>query len=261
MLFNILLFTVLSGNQKLIDHTQDQVNVYSDVHSGKEYKKLITHQDQVGMIFNSDGISPFKSSRLTIWPIYLAFACLPPNICMNKGNLVTCAFWLGQSKPCMKLILKPLKNMLSSLKETGVTISSSVRLRLQPLFGVFDLVAKAPILNMMQFNGLKGCPVCLHPGTWERTRLYLPGTVYSLRTNEGMMQDGIQAERNKAVVNGIKGQSVLSGIIDLVNGSPIDYMHCVLEGIMKKLLEVWVGPRGKISSHLTAIDTLTASAT
>jgi len=40
-----------------------------------------------------------------------------------------------------------------------------------PLFGVFD---QAPILNMHQFDGEYGCPVCLHPGQGN-PRIYTPG--------------------------------------------------------------------------------------
>ena len=81
---------------------------------------------------------------------------------MNKANLVTCAFWVGQEKPSMSLLLKPLKQLLSRLRSTGITVSTPSqqlrRMKLQPLFGVLDLIAKAPVLNMVQFNGANGCP-------------------------------------------------------------------------------------------------------
>jgi len=37
----------------------------------------------------------------------------------------------------------------------------------KPVLGSFDLFAKASILNMHQFNGKNGCPICLHPGEWK----------------------------------------------------------------------------------------------
>ena len=37
--------------------------------------------------------------------------------------------------------------------------------------------------------------------------------------------------------DGIKGHSVLSSIVDFPLAAPIDYMHCVLEGFVKRLLE------------------------
>ena len=113
-------------------------------------------------------------------------------------------------------------------------------MRLQLLFGVLDLIAKAPALNMKQFNGENGCPVCLHPGVWDRTCLYLPGCDYSLRTNESIVQDGGRAERDQEIINGIKGHSILSDVVNIATELPTDYMHCVLEGVMKRLLEVWV---------------------
>ena len=67
-------------------------------------------------------------------------------------------------------------------------------MKFQPLFGSFDLVAKAPILNMHQFNGEYGCPSCLHPGVHTSSRYYLPGTEYPLRTNDNNMQNATEAE-------------------------------------------------------------------
>ena len=34
--------------------------------------------------------------------------------------------------------------------------------------------------------------------------------------------------------------SMLSGFVDLRIGIPIDYMHCVLEGVVKALLKYWI---------------------
>jgi len=48
--------------------------------------------------------------------------------------------------------------------------------------------------------------------------------------------DGIKAEREATIVNGIKGVSPLSTLVDLATGAPIDYMHCVLEGVVKRLM-------------------------
>ena len=93
---------------------------------------------------------------------------------------------------------------------------------------------------MNQFNGVNGCPTCLYPGIRSSgSRYYLPGTSPSLRTNESIIKAGEDAERSHLVVNGVKGRSVLTGVVDLVKGIPIDYMHCVLEGVTKWLMEKW----------------------
>lgn len=41
-------------------------------------------------------------------------------------------------------------------------------------------------------------------------------------------------------MNGIKGHSMLSGIVNVASGLRTDYMHCVLEGVMDKLLQLWI---------------------
>ena len=135
---------------------------------------------------------------------------------------------------------KPIQALLSRLAEKGVSLSASICVRLKPLFGVFDLIAKAPALNMKQHNGRHGCPVCVHSGKWDGTRVYLPGNEHPLRTHESMIQDAIEAEHTQQAVNGIKGHSMFSKFLNLANGAPTDYMHCVLEGAVKKLLEKWV---------------------
>ena len=163
--------------------------------------------EHVGAFFNTDGIQPFKSSRLSIWP--------------------------------MHLLLKPLKQIMKRISSSGVRIRTPTGMKilhLHPLFGVFDLVAEAPALNMHQFNGSNGCPTCLHPGEiCGRTRVYLPRT-YPLRTHDSMVLAARETEKQNKVIDGIKGKSALTKVVDLVNGIPIDYMHCVLEGVTKQLL-------------------------
>ena len=121
------------------------------------------------------------------------------------------------------------------------------------------MVAKAPILNMNQFNGANGCPTCLHPGTWTVSRYYLPGQEYSLRTNQSIVEAAANAESRKVVIDGIKGRSVLHDVIDLVKFVPIDYMHCVLEGVTKWLVKKWFTPTYHscpfyIGRHIKKID-------
>ena len=187
----------------------------------------------------TDGIQLFKSARLSIYPVFLAFAGLPPSIRMMRDNIVTLAIWVGGEKPLMNILLKPVTSMLKRISTRGIHIKSPdgqlKTIRFQSLFGVFDLIARAPAMNMKQHNGYNGCPACLHPGTTRNhTHVYLPGRCYPQRTHDSIVQAGIQAERDGEAVDGIKGKSPLERVFDLVKGIPVDYMHCVLEGVTKK---------------------------
>ena len=207
-------------------------------------------------IFNTDGVDPFKSSDVKVYPIYLALWNLPPAVRMLKKNLVTCAFWIGTGKPPANPFLSGLVNLFRRLGSQGIRIKTSAGVKtvlFKPLFGVFDLIAKAPMLNMVQFNGKYGCPSCLHPGKWINTRVYPPGTNYPLRTVASIEAAAVTATEH-APVEGIKGHSVLSSFVDLPLAAPIDYMHCVLEGVVKRLLEKWVNSTNHRTPHYIGRD-------
>ena len=237
-------FITSAGNWEKLDYCSRVTSraIY-DIHMGDGYRGTL-NCEHVGAIINTDGIRPFKSSRLSIYPVFLTFAGLPPGIRMMRDNIVTLAIWVGEN-PLMNILLKPVTNTLKRLSNCGLQIKSPDGLlktiRLQSLFGVFDLIARAPAMNMKQHNGYNGCPTCLHPGvTQHHTHVYLPGTHYPQRTHNSIVQAGIQAERDGEAVDGIKGKSPLARVVDLVKGIPVDYMHCVLEGVTKKLLETWM---------------------
>ena len=69
--------------------------------------------------------------------------------------------------------------------------------------------------------------------------MFLPGSEFELRTHDSILEAGVEAKRSNTVVDGIKGETALSDLIDLVHDIPVDYMHCVLEGVTKRLLEYW----------------------
>ena len=111
----------------LIHYIQLKGCLIYDIHTGAGYQGHL-QKEHLGAFFNTDGIQPFKSSRLTIWPIYIALSSLPPSIRMNRDNLITVALWVG-SKPPMHLLLKPLKQIMKRLSTTGVCIRSPVGIK------------------------------------------------------------------------------------------------------------------------------------
>lgn len=101
--------------------------------------------------------------------------------------------------------------MLESLHMVGITIKvcgavKTVRAKL--LNGIFDLVAKAPIVNMIQFNGKHGCLACTHSGSHltQGCHVYLPKLqpLPAAQTHFRIMKAALQAERNGISVLGVK---------------------------------------------------------
>ena len=198
----------------------------------------------MGLLLSTDGVPVFKSSSGSLWPIYLSIANLPPAIRYNSANTLICGLWFGPKKPPINALIKPVIKMLRSLYVVGTTMLTPAgikTIRAKLLTGIFDLVAKAPLLNMKQFNGKYGCSSCTHPGTRlsNNSRIYLPAIKADPRTHQTIMAAAKTADTLGTPVMGIKGISVLSTSLDLVNSIPVDYMHAVLEGVARLLLRAW----------------------
>ena len=66
--------------------------------------------------------------------------------------------------------------------------------------GIFNLPAKAAVLNAKQFNGKHGCSVWVHPGQRlpNNARIY-PPQKYMERTHYDVMRSAVTAEREGKV--------------------------------------------------------------
>uniref|UniRef100_A0A1X7TKI8 Transposase domain-containing protein n=1 Tax=Amphimedon queenslandica TaxID=400682 RepID=A0A1X7TKI8_AMPQE len=205
-------------------------------------------KEHLGVIINTDGVPLFKSSRTTLWPVYLEIGNYPPTVRFRKENAVICGFWIGQSKPDMQVLLKRILKAIDNLNILGFSFDSPdgvKTIRIKLLFGVFDLIAKAKALCMNQFNGHCGCPTCLHPGEHKGSHVYTPGLTYPIRTEEGIEYAVAKGVSENKTIEGVKGTSPLHSYVHLVNGVPPDYMHCVLKGVTKALLKLWTNPSNR----------------
>ena len=112
--------------------------------------------EHTGLVMCADGVPLFRSSKASLWPIQLAITSLPPSIRFSVENLLLAGVWLGPVKPNMSVILPPILKQLEQLRIEGVSFTSPAGpkiLKAQLVLGVFDLPAKAMVLNCTQFNG------------------------------------------------------------------------------------------------------------
>lgn len=63
-----------------------------------------------------------------------------------------------------------------------------------------------------------------------------------IRTPSDMKKWAEEADRSGQVVRGVKGSSVLSEELQLPQCVPVDYMHAVLDGVVKRLMKCWFLP-------------------
>ncbi|XP_070537248.1 uncharacterized protein [Ptychodera flava] len=205
-------------------------------------------------MWNTDGVPVFKSSSFSLWPLYLMVNELPFHERVKRENLIFAGLWFGTVKPDMLTFLKPFHATFSRLENEGITVETHTgrkfTSRVLLIAGTCDLPARSMVCNSVQFNGFFGCLKCLQPGQTVKTKK--GGHVHTFpfieenptgppRTHENMCQDAKTATEQGKIVNGIKGPCWFGGLnhYDLTNGTGIDYMHCVLQGVMKTLFSLW----------------------
>lgn len=116
-------------------------------------------------------------------------------------------------------------------------------------------------MDFVQFNGKYGCPCCLSPGETFAISATGNSHIYpyksdsddghdNLRTSEETKATAYKVEaeyledrRRDAVPGmGVKGVSFLMAFpkFDLIRGTGIDYVHCVLLGVLKMIIGLWI---------------------
>ena len=221
-----------------------------DIQDGRVYQKFILEDPRArgrrifSIVASSDGAPLIKSKSFSIWPLMCFLVELPPQERYKFENVMLTGLWYGKGKPNVPLFLKRFVDELSDLAngveftdDTGQPILSVCRIQSV----VPDLPAKSMLFNLKQYNGQFGCSTCKHPGRYDkelRARLYEYTTsdAVSLRTAEETRRHARLAETSGTPVFGIKGQNVFSKLVDIPDNLPIDWMHCVCEGILKRQL-------------------------
>lgn len=153
---------------------EDRIN---DIVDGDELKRILEEYPHLKTDFTSyyglclDGVSPYSSSKYSMWPVFLVDLTLPSKIRSIPQNLILIALWPGPSKPNNpSLLLKPL---VVSLGKLFFGVEGIVNGQIENLYGVLvfatgDLDARCSFQHMVLYRGYFGCPYCTHPGEWVK---------------------------------------------------------------------------------------------
>ena len=105
---------------------------------------------------------------------------------------------------------------------------------------------------MKSHSGYHSCTKCIIKGIYNSHRVCFPGTENSLRTDESFHLRS-QKEHHIQLNAALKELN-----IGCVTKFPIDYMHCVLLGVTRQMLNCWIKLRKKEcslkSNAITAIN-------
>lgn len=232
-----------------------------DIYDSQQYKDLskndgpLSKPYNLSFVFNTDGVPIFKSSKTSIWPIFLLINELPYKMRKSRKYMILAGLWCGSAKPSMNIFLDPMCKTFNDLeKGVEVTTFSKATVLVQGFLLAIscDLPARSTVLNINQHNGEGCCIKCLQMGKNHRTETGGNIRVFDykkddpkgpLRTHESIIKDAEKVTNLKSTshINGIKGPSIIlfCPFVDGVKSVAIDYMHLVCLGTVRLLLKLW----------------------
>lgn len=172
---------------------------------------------------NIDGLQLYKNSDLQCWPILAS---------VNSCTPLVIAIFCGPSKPDLNSFL------CDFVQECSL---HDIRIRAF----ICDSPARAFIKNIKSHSGYSSCDKCTTVGKYCG-RVVFDEIDATLRCDNSFRQ---QLDKNHHT-----GTTPLVNLpVDMVKGFPLDYMHLVCLGVMRRLMMVWLaGPlKYRLSAHMS----------
>lgn len=202
----------------------------------KHFKMYPVHKraqvDVLEISLNIDGLPLFRSSSMSLWPVLCAIVNIKPVAVFPIA--LTC----GESKPTDLDFLSDLARDLKSILQHGLCGGDDEKIQVALRCIVCDAPARAMVKMVKLYSGYYGCDKCSQRGQWHQRITYQEVENLDLRTDLSFRRQENEGHHN--------GYSPLCELpIDMVKAFPIDYMHQVCLGCMKRLLLAWIRGIGK----------------
>lgn len=226
-----------------------------DIHDGIQYKKACEKfkgMVVLSMVVCTDGAQVFKSTNKSLWAIQLYLNFLKPSKRYLSKNIMVVGLHYAQKKPNMQTFFYPLlQDIQRMVKFGGFAVKRNASLHhFMPVIThcCCDLPAKSDVQGMTNHNGYNACGFCLHPGVPIKKDSKAKAVVRYIKlekSDDSRTHAGVLNTYKKLKSNGIDGIKQISCLValddfDLINGFCVDYMHAVLLGNVKKIMNLWI---------------------
>lgn len=188
--------------------------------------------ESISIDFNIDGVPISRSTTSSFWTIQAK--------CVLSKQIFVVGVYHGYHKPDnFNDFLSPFVSEMKELMSDYVYKGKSVKIKIGVI--ICDTPAKAAILGIKNHGGYSSCPACFVVGDYINNRMTLQETNAQKRTDASFRR-GEDRDHHKNI-------TILTELnIDLVAQFPLDYLHIVLLGVMKKFLKMLT--QGTIESQL-----------
>ena len=205
----------------------------------KNISLLKTTSDLVQLKFNVDGLPLYNSSPIDFWPI-LCQACVGG----QWSHVFPVALYCGKSKPAsVEDFLREFIEECTSIVENGFYIKGEA-FQVEIHSFVCDAPARQFLKKVISHSGYFSCERCVVRGV---TGVKFVDTNCTERTDEMYRAHLYESHQNSASIS-----PLVELPIDMIAHFPLDYMHLVLLGVVKRLLRLWLGTTDfKVTSFST----------
>lgn len=184
--------------------------------------------DSINIAINIDGLPLSKSSKQQFWPILGSI--------LPYSNVFAIGIYYGHEKPeDINNFLKDFVNEATEMCKNGIYFNGrNIRCRIKAL--ICDTPAKAFVLCVKGHTGYSSCTKCTTEGEYIGSRLCFPEIDAPLRSDDDFIQK---------VDDSYHKTNITCSLLEIphfkpVSNVPLDYMHLVCLGIMRKLIYLWL---------------------
>ena len=239
-----------------VNEERDPANI-SDICDGNLYRSvpLLKESGNISILWSTDGVPLFKSANYSMWPIHCLINELPLE--ERKKHILLTGLWFGSDKPTMHgNFLKPFVDECLDLEANGFSWTRNGEMKQTKVVNLLcscDSPARALLQGFKQYNGRHGCSFCTHEGQVVKqgngfSRIYpLELPVPPLRTVQQTIRDAAIATQTGQAENGVKTASdlLLLPSFHIVNSFPVEYLHSVCLGVVKRCTSMWFENTGE----------------
>ena len=195
---------------------------------------FLRNENVIKLNFNIDGVPLYNNSRAQFWPIL----CMISNTSTITTPFIVSIYSGMEKPPCLHDFLNPFVDDMLDLETNGIDINGK-HFSVQINAIICDAPARSFIKSIVGHNGKKGCERCtLAAKKLENRMVYHQVDQFNLRTDSSFRKRSDKLHHNSP------RRSPLERLgIDMVSQFPLDYLHLVCLGVMKKLISLWVDDR------------------
>lgn len=191
--------------------------------------KFDLHQcEEILLSINIDGVPLSKSSNKGFWTILAKSTAVGANI----SDVFVIGLYLGYAKPSnFADFMRPHIDDLKNVTKEFIYNERPIKIKVENY--ICDAPARASVAGTKGHSAYFGCSKCVQEGEYDN-RMLFPDTDSLPRTNDDF--------RRRVYDCYHKYTSPLEELddFDMIKDIPLDYMHVVLLGVMKKLIKMWM---------------------